>query len=101
MQTWNSGAEYIKGYTADEIVGNHFSTFYTDDERAAGVPERNLTEAERHGSIEDEGWRVRADGSTFWANVTISVIRDDDGTLEGVYQNHPGHDRPPRVRTSP
>ncbi|WP_117594442.1 PAS domain S-box protein [Haloprofundus halophilus] len=83
VRTWNSGAEQIKGYTADEIVGEHFSTFYTDDERAAGVPEANLEKAARDGSVEDEGWRVRADGSTFWANVTISAIRNDDGTLEG------------------
>jgi len=81
--TWNSGAEQIKGYAADEIVGKHFSTFYTDDDRAAGVPETNLTEAARNGSTEDEGWRVQADGSTFWANVTISAIWDDDGALEG------------------
>ena len=83
VQTWNSGAEQIKGYAATEIIGTHFSTFYTDDDRAAGIPETNLTAAERHGSVEDEGRRVRADGSTFWANVTISAIRDDDGTLEG------------------
>ncbi|RQG95782.1 PAS domain-containing sensor histidine kinase [Natrarchaeobius chitinivorans] len=83
VQTWNSGAEQIKGYAADEIVGKHFSTFYTDDDRAAGNPEANLREAAQHGAVEDEGWRVRADGSTFWATVTISAIRDDAGTLEG------------------
>ena len=83
VQTWNPGAERIKGYEADEIVGEHFATFYTDDDRAAGIPEDNLTEAARHGSIEDEGWRVRADGSEFWATVTITAIRGDEGEIEG------------------
>ncbi|MEY7849381.1 PAS domain S-box protein [Natrarchaeobius sp. A-rgal3] len=83
VRTWNAGAERIKGYVADEIVGEHVSTFYIDDDRATDVPEDNLAKAERHGSTEDEGWRVRADGSTFWANVTISAIRSDDGELEG------------------
>nr|WP_235019814.1 PAS domain S-box protein [Natrialba sp. INN-245] len=83
IRTWNSGAERIKGYEADEILDTHFSTFYTDVDRTAGVPENNLAEAARRGSTEDEGWRVRADGSTFWANVTISAIRDEDGELEG------------------
>jgi PAS domain S-box-containing protein len=82
VQTWNPGAERIKRYEADEIVGEHFATFYTDDDRAAGIPEDNLTEAARHGSIEDEGWRVRADGSEFWANVTITAIRGDEGEIE-------------------
>ncbi|RKD89144.1 PAS domain S-box protein [Halopiger aswanensis] len=81
--SWNTGAERIKGYSAAEIVGRHFSTFYTDDDRAAGVPERNLAAAVDNGSVEDEGWRVRADGSRFWANVTITAIRGDDGDLEG------------------
>ncbi|WP_176548269.1 PAS domain S-box protein [Natrinema sp. CBA1119] len=81
--SWNPGAERIKGYAAEEIIGRHFSTFYTDEDRAANVPENNLTGAVEQGSIEDEGWRVRADGSRFWANVTITAIRDDDGDLEG------------------
>ncbi|MFP8958018.1 PAS domain S-box protein [Natrialbaceae archaeon A-CW3] len=83
VQTWNSGAERIKGYDGDEIVGKHVSTFYTVDARSAGVPETNLTAAARNGSIQDEGWRVRADGSEFWANVTITTIRGDDGEIEG------------------
>ena len=83
VRTWNPGAERIKGYAADEIVGEHFSTFYTEDDRAAGVPETNLSAAARDGSVEDEGWRVRADGSAFWAAVTISTIRGEDGELEG------------------
>ena len=83
VQTWNPGAEQIKGYTTDEIVGEHFSAFYTEADRAAGVPEANLAEAARNGSVEDEGWRVREDGERFWANVTLSAIRDDDGELTG------------------
>jgi len=83
VRTWNPGAERIKGYATDEIVGEHFSTFYTDEAVAAGAPERNLAAAAAEGSVEDEGWRVRDDGSRFWANVTISAIRDDDGEPEG------------------
>ena len=83
VQTWNSGAEQIKGYDGDEILGAHFSTFYTDEDQAAGIPAHNLETAVQEGSVEDEGWRVRANGSRFWANVTITAIRDDDGDLEG------------------
>ena len=81
--TWNPGVERLKGYEADEILDEHFSIFYTETERAAGVPERNLEAAAERGSVEDEGWRVRKDGSQFWANVTITAIRDDDGRLKG------------------
>ena len=83
VASWNSGAERIKGYDAEEILGEHFSTFYTEENRAAGVPEENLAAAAEQGSVEDEGWRVRKDGSQFWANVTITAIRNDDGDLEG------------------
>jgi len=83
VASWNEGAREIKGYEAEEILGEHFSTFYTESERAAGVPERNLAAATAHGSTEDEGWRVRKDGSRFWGNVTITAVRDDDGTLQG------------------
>ncbi|WP_247728631.1 GAF domain-containing protein [Halovivax limisalsi] len=83
VESWNAGAERIKGYAADEIVGRHIETFYTDEAVADDVPERNLAAAAREGSIEDEGWRVRADGSRFWANVTITAIRAPDGTLQG------------------
>ena len=83
VRTWNPGVERIKGYTEDEIVGEHVSIFYTEEDRVDGVPQRNLDEATHHGSVETEGWRVRADGSLFWANVTISAIRDDDGSLGG------------------
>ncbi|NKE34283.1 PAS domain S-box protein [Natronococcus sp. JC468] len=81
--SWNAGAERIKGYDPEAILGEHFSVFYTQEARAAGVPERNLERATERGSVEDEGWRVRADGSQFWANVTISPIRDADGTHRG------------------
>jgi len=82
VRTWNRGAERIKGYNPAEILGEHFSTFYTEDDRAADVPEQNLSEAANQGSVTDEGWRVRADGSEFWANVVITPIYDD-GTLTG------------------
>jgi len=83
VQTWNSGAEQLKGYEADEILGDHFSAFYTAEDREAGVPEANLRVAAERGSVEDEGWRVRADGTRFWASVTITAIRNDDGDLVG------------------
>ncbi|WP_276255447.1 PAS domain S-box protein [Halomontanus rarus] len=83
VASWNDGAERIKGYAEDEIVGEHVSTFYTDADVDAGVPENNLEIAITEGRVEDEGWRVRADGSRFWANVTITAIRDDDGRLQG------------------
>ncbi|WP_207592996.1 PAS domain S-box protein [Halomontanus rarus] len=81
--SWNEGAKAIKGYDTDDILGEHFSTFYTEADRAANVPERNLERATANGSVEDEGWRVRRDGSRFWANVTITAIRDEDGTHRG------------------
>ncbi|WP_435347332.1 PAS domain S-box protein [Haloarchaeobius sp. HRN-SO-5] len=83
VQTWNAGARSIKGYEAEDVVGEHFETFYTEGDRADDVPGQNLAAAARHGSIEDEGWRVRQDGTRFWANVTISAVEDDDGTLVG------------------
>ncbi|WP_424004920.1 PAS domain S-box protein (plasmid) [Haloarcula salina] len=82
IQTWNEGARRIKGYDADEIVGEHFSTFYTAEERAAGNPESNLDAAAADGTYQEEGWRIRADGSRFWASVTITALFDDD-SLEG------------------
>ncbi|WP_232701263.1 PAS domain S-box protein [Halobacterium wangiae] len=83
VQTWNPGARAIKGYDAEEIVGEHISTFYTAEDRDAGLPETNLARAAETGSVEDEGWRVRADGTRFWADVVITAIRDDDGELTG------------------
>ncbi len=83
VTSWNEGAERIKGYTEDEIVGEHFSAFYTDADIDEGVPEANLETAAAEGHVEDEGWRVRKDGSQFWADVVITAIRDDNGTLQG------------------
>jgi PAS domain S-box-containing protein len=81
--TWNAGAERIKGYTADEIIGQHFSSFYTEEDRAAGVPKRALAIAEQEGKFEAEGWRVRKDGTRFWASVVIDAMRSDSGELIG------------------
>jgi PAS domain S-box-containing protein len=81
--TWNLGAERIKGYRRDEIVGKHFSVFYPRDEAESGVPDGELVEAARIGRVELEGWRVRKDGSWFWANVVITALRSVDGTLRG------------------
>ncbi|MDG5761232.1 PAS domain S-box protein [Natronococcus sp. A-GB1] len=82
VRSWNEGAKRIKGYDASEIRGEHFSVFYTDADRAADVPARILKEARTEGTSENEGWRVRADGSTFWASVTLTAIRED-GELQG------------------
>ena len=81
--TWNRGAQLIKGYTPLEIVGQHFSIFYGDEDRSARKPERELAIATRDGRVEDEGWRVRKDGTRFWANVVITVLRDDSGAIQG------------------
>jgi PAS domain S-box-containing protein len=83
IATWNAGAERIKGYVADEIIGQHFSRFYTEEDRAAGVPARALATAATEGRFEAEGWRVRKDGTRFWASVVIDAIRDDAGELVG------------------
>src|SRR5207249_7361783 len=76
VSTWNTGAQRIKGYRAEEIVGQHFARFHPADAVAAGKPARLLALAAREGRAEDEGWRVRKDGSRFWANVTITALRD-------------------------
>jgi PAS domain S-box-containing protein len=81
--SWNKGAEIIKGYTADEIIGKHFSVFYTDRGKEAGEPERNLQKAAELGRFEDEGWRLRKDGSLFWANVVFTTLTDEEGQLIG------------------
>jgi PAS domain S-box-containing protein len=80
---WNTGARRIKGYEAEEIIGQHFSRFYTAEDRAAGVPEAALEQARTTGRFEAEGWRVRKDGNRFWASVVIDAIRDEAGTLIG------------------
>jgi PAS domain S-box-containing protein len=81
--SWNTGAERIKGYSADEILGKHFSLFYPPEVVAAGKPELELVMAEATGRFEEEGWRLRKDGSRFWANVIITPMRDDSGRLRG------------------
>ena len=81
--TWNAGAERLKGYRAAEIIGQHFSRFYPADTLKAGLPARELEVAEATGTFEDEGWRVRKDGTLFWANVVVTALRDGSGTLVG------------------
>ncbi len=81
--TWNRGAERIKGYRADEIIGQHFSRFYTPEDRAINRPMTLLASAAQHGRFEDEGWRVRRDGSHFWADVIVTALRGPDGTPYG------------------
>jgi PAS domain S-box-containing protein len=83
VSTWNSGAERLKGYQAGEIIGQHFSRFYPPEAVEAGKPARLLALAAREGRVEDEGWRVRKDGSRFWANVIITAMRDSDGAVIG------------------
>ncbi|WP_186144363.1 ATP-binding protein [Burkholderia gladioli] len=83
VTSWNVGAERIKGYTHEEIVGCHFSRFYTAEDRAGGVPDGILSAATREGRAEREGWRLRKDGSRFWAHVVMHAIRDEHGELVG------------------
>ncbi|MFL6764125.1 MAG: ATP-binding protein [Sphingomicrobium sp.] len=83
VTSWNAGAERIKGYAPNDIIGEHFSRFYTAGDRDAGVPKRALETARETGRYEAEGWRVRKDGSRFWASVVIDAIRNEDGQLLG------------------
>jgi PAS domain S-box-containing protein len=83
VASWNAGAQRFKGYTREEIIGQHFSKFYTDEDIRAGVPQRALEISAREGKFECEGWRVRSDGRRFWAHVVIDPIRDRNGTLTG------------------
>jgi PAS domain S-box-containing protein len=83
ISNWNAGAQRIKGYAPEEVIGEHFSKFYTDQDREAGVPTRGLETAAREGRWEKEGWRVRKDGTRFWAHVIIDAIRDDGGQVIG------------------
>jgi PAS domain S-box-containing protein len=83
VTSWNAGAQRFKGYEADEIIGEHFSRFYTPEDLAKGIPKLALETAEREGRFEAEGWRVRKDGTRFWANVVIDAIRDPTGKLVG------------------
>lgn len=81
--SWNAGAQRLKGYTPEEIVGKHFSIFYEKDDVADKKPQHELERASMDGRVEDEGWRVRKDGSRFWANVVITAMHDDKGKLRG------------------
>jgi PAS domain S-box-containing protein len=83
VNTWNIGAQRLKGYKASEIIGRHFSTFYPEKDIRSGKPQWELEVAAREGRFEDEGWRVRKDGSRFWANVIITALRDEEGKLIG------------------
>ncbi len=83
ISSWNPGARRFKGYEESEIIGEHFSRFYTDEDRASGLPQRALETAACEGKFESEGWRVRKDGSRFWAYVIIDPIRDRSGKLLG------------------
>ena len=83
VATWNPGAERFKGYTADEIIGQHFSRFFQPEDRESDLPGRALREAAREGRFEAEGWRVRKDGSRFWAHAVLDAIRTPDGSLLG------------------
>jgi len=83
VMTWNIGAERVKGYTANEIIGSHFSRFYPPEDIESKKPWRELEIAKRDGRVEDEGWRIRKDGTRFWANVVITALRDESGTLVG------------------
>ena len=83
VTSWNAGAQRFKGYKEEEILGQHFSRFYSEEDRAAGRPARALAAARDAGRFEDEGWRVRKDGTRFWASVVLDPIRDQDGVLLG------------------
>ncbi len=83
IRSWNRGARHLKGYAPEEVIGRHFSLFYTDEDRARDHPAAELAIARREGRYEEEGWRVRKDGSLFWASVTITAVRDDDDELTG------------------
>ncbi len=83
VASWNAGAERIKGYRREEIIGRHFSVFYAPEQVAAGWPDHELEMARRSGRFEDEGWRIRKDGSRFWANVVITAVHDPTGALRG------------------
>ena len=81
--TWNPGAQRFKGYTAEDIIGRHFSTFYPEADVRAGKPEMELVIARAEGKFEEEGWRIRKDGTRFWANVVITALRDENGEVIG------------------
>src|SRR5947209_8652236 len=79
--TWNEGAERLKGYAADEIIGRNFTVFFSREDIAEGKPQRLLASAATEGRIENEGWRVRKDGSRFWANAVMTALHDEKGNV--------------------
>ena len=83
VQSWNAGVEAISGYTADQVIGQHFSVFYPPEAVAKSWPAHELKVARQTGRFEDEGWRMRRDGSRYWANVVITALRDDEGEVIG------------------
>jgi rsbT co-antagonist protein RsbR len=83
VRSWNPGAERLTGYTAAEVIGHHMSMFYTDEDASSGVLERGMAGAVRDGSLEAEGWRIRKDGTRFWASISVSPIKDDQGGVTG------------------
>ncbi len=96
IQSWNKGAHYIKGWAADDIIGRHFRTFYSDEDQERHLPETYLAEANALGHVQHEGWRVRQDGSRFWGHVTITTLRDEAGSLMGYCKVT--YDRTDRLR---
>ena len=84
ITSWNTGAQRLKGYTAHEIIGQHFSRFYADEARAAGAPACTLEIAAREGRYEADAWRIRKDGSGFWASVVVDAIRNERGALPAL-----------------
>src|SRR5262249_10342145 len=82
--SWNSGAEHLKGYRGEEIIGRHVACFFSEEDIRASVPDRNLKEAAEAGTLASEGWRLRKDGSRFWADTLLTALRNPDGTLRGV-----------------
>src|SRR5688572_17677931 len=83
VKTWNAGAARIKGYSKDEIIGRSFTLFYPLDAIASGFPQEELRQAAKHGRFEDEGWRLRKDGSQFWVNVVITALYDENHHVQG------------------
>ena len=98
VATWNEGAQRIKGYAADEIIGQHFSVFYRRGESAPASASASSRSRSREGRFEDEGWRLRKDGTQFWANVVITPLRDESGELHRLREGHARSHRAARRR---
>ena len=98
VSSWNAGAQRFTGYEATEIIGKHFSQFYTEEGQANGLPQRGLDIAAREGKFEGEGWRIRKDGTRFWTHVVIDPIRDFGWNALRLCQDHPRSDRASRCR---